>query len=226
MRFVTIGRAVAKKGFDDLLAALARLPGDPDSARDVVQQTFCNAIERLESYRGEAALYTWFCQICRNVIADHFRRKGPGSQRVVLLEDQPNARAILEALAAPAVGGLGIPVACDGHEGAGSVLMQYAAVVLLFGLILAGAVGVLFFLCLILGVTSWTGLCRLLRGETLKLRELEYIQAAHGGNPIALRRCFHIVCHNSFLIKPQQGANNDRDQAIENPFKRGTFITI
>jgi peptide/nickel transport system permease protein len=36
----------------------------------------------------------------------------------------------------------------------------------------------LLFLCLILGVTSWTGLCRLLRGETLKLRELEYIQAA------------------------------------------------
>ena len=33
-------------------------------------------------------------------------------------------------------------------------------------------------LCFILGLTSWTGLCRLLRGETLKLRELEYIQAA------------------------------------------------
>ncbi len=33
-------------------------------------------------------------------------------------------------------------------------------------------------LCMILGVTSWTGLCRLLRGETLKLREQEYIQAA------------------------------------------------
>ncbi len=36
----------------------------------------------------------------------------------------------------------------------------------------------LLLLCLILGVTSWTGLCRLLRGEALKLRELEYIQAA------------------------------------------------
>lgn len=36
----------------------------------------------------------------------------------------------------------------------------------------------LFNLCLILGLQSWTGLCRLLRGETLKLRELEYIQAA------------------------------------------------
>jgi peptide/nickel transport system permease protein len=33
-------------------------------------------------------------------------------------------------------------------------------------------------LCLILGMTSWTGVARLLRGETLKLRELEYVQAA------------------------------------------------
>jgi peptide/nickel transport system permease protein len=33
-------------------------------------------------------------------------------------------------------------------------------------------------LCFILGLTSWTGLARLLRGETLKLRELEYVQAA------------------------------------------------
>jgi peptide/nickel transport system permease protein len=36
----------------------------------------------------------------------------------------------------------------------------------------------LLFLCIILGITSWTGLCRLLRGESLKLREVEYIQAA------------------------------------------------
>ena len=36
----------------------------------------------------------------------------------------------------------------------------------------------LLFLCLILGVTNWTGLCRLLRAETLKLREMEYVQAA------------------------------------------------
>lgn len=36
----------------------------------------------------------------------------------------------------------------------------------------------LFWLCLILGITSWTDLCRLVRGETLKLRELEYVEAA------------------------------------------------
>lgn len=33
-------------------------------------------------------------------------------------------------------------------------------------------------LCLILGLTGWAALCRLLRAETLKLRELEYVQAA------------------------------------------------
>lgn len=45
----------------------------------------------------------------------------------------------------------------------------------------------LLFLCLILGVTSWTGLCRLLRGEALKLRELEYIQAAQAFGVSSLR---------------------------------------
>ena len=45
----------------------------------------------------------------------------------------------------------------------------------------------LVFLCLILGVTSWTGLCRLLRGETLKLREMEYIQAAQAFGVSSLR---------------------------------------
>jgi peptide/nickel transport system permease protein len=45
----------------------------------------------------------------------------------------------------------------------------------------------LVFLCLILGMTSWTGLCRLLRGETLKLREMEYIQAAQSFGVSSLR---------------------------------------
>jgi peptide/nickel transport system permease protein len=37
----------------------------------------------------------------------------------------------------------------------------------------------LLMLCVILGALGWTGLARLLRGEALKLAELEYIQAAH-----------------------------------------------
>ena len=49
----------------------------------------------------------------------------------------------------------------------------------LFDTVLARADMRLLFLCMILGITSWTGLARLLRGEALKLREMEYIQAAH-----------------------------------------------
>ena len=79
---------------------LARVGNDPDTARDIVQQTFCNAIGRLDSYRGEAALYTWFCQICRNVLTDYYRSKGR-AEGVTLLEDRPDARAILESLTAP-----------------------------------------------------------------------------------------------------------------------------
>ena len=36
----------------------------------------------------------------------------------------------------------------------------------------------LFLLCLILGLTGWATLCRLLRAETLKIAELDYVQAA------------------------------------------------
>lgn len=48
----------------------------------------------------------------------------------------------------------------------------------LFSDVISRADARLLFLCIILGVTSWTGLCRLLRGETLKLREVDYIEAA------------------------------------------------
>lgn len=81
---------------------LARLDGDHDATCDVVQQTFCKGIERLDSYRGEAALYTWFCQICRHALVDYCRASRRETRRTVRLEDEPNLRAVLEALAAPA----------------------------------------------------------------------------------------------------------------------------
>src|SRR5450756_1189869 len=57
----------------------------------------------------------------------------------------------------------------------------------------------LLFLCIILGLTNWTGVARLLRGEALKLRELEYIQAARafgvGHEHIILRHLLPNVMH-------------------------------
>jgi len=46
----------------------------------------------------------------------------------------------------------------------------------------------LLFLILILGMTSWTGLCRLLRAETLKISQIEYVTAAKafGLNPFMI----------------------------------------
>ncbi|VEG89876.1 ABC transporter permease [Legionella spiritensis] len=45
----------------------------------------------------------------------------------------------------------------------------------------------LFALCMILGVTSWTSLCRLLRAEALKLREIDYVLAARALGSSAFR---------------------------------------
>jgi peptide/nickel transport system permease protein len=59
----------------------------------------------------------------------------------------------------------------------------------------------IFLLCVILGVTGWAGLCRLLRAETLKLRELEYVQAAvaFGASPWRIMRR-HILPNVMHLV--------------------------
>ena len=80
--------------------ALARLNGNHDAATEVVQAAFCKAIERLDTYRGEASLYSWLYRICSNALVDYCRRNRRSAE--LLLEDGEQARAILESLAAPA----------------------------------------------------------------------------------------------------------------------------
>ena len=62
----------------------------------------------------------------------------------------------------------------------------------------------LFLLCTVLGLTGWAGLCRLLRGETLKLRELDYVQAASAFGVshwrIMLRHIFPNVAHLMLIV--------------------------
>jgi len=81
--------------------ALPRVGGNPDAAKDVVQSTLIKAMRKLADYRGEAALFTWVCQICRHQIADHVRSERRYSNKVVLLEDSEEVRAALESLEAP-----------------------------------------------------------------------------------------------------------------------------
>lgn len=55
-------------------------------------------------------------------------------------------------------------------------------------------------LCLILGLTSWTGLCRLLRAETLKVREMDYVLAARALGSSTSRILFKHILPNVFHL--------------------------
>lgn len=55
-------------------------------------------------------------------------------------------------------------------------------------------------LCVIIGAISWTTLCRLLRAETLKLRELDYVQAARCFGVSDLRIMLRHILPNAFHI--------------------------
>ncbi|MGB5102898.1 MAG: RNA polymerase sigma factor [Steroidobacteraceae bacterium] len=82
--------------------ALPRLDRNEDTAKDVVQATLIKAMRKLGDFRGEAALFTWLCQICRREIADHVRSQRRRSEKVVLIEDSAEVRAALESIEAPA----------------------------------------------------------------------------------------------------------------------------
>ena len=55
-------------------------------------------------------------------------------------------------------------------------------------------------LCVILGVTSWTNLCRVLRAETMKLREMDYLLACKVVGGSWVRSIFHHVVPNIMHI--------------------------
>ncbi len=47
----------------------------PPLAEELVQETAAQALASQESFRNEAALFTWLCAIARRKVADHFRRE-------------------------------------------------------------------------------------------------------------------------------------------------------
>ena len=81
--------------------ALPRLNRNHDATKDVVQSTLIKAMRALGTWRGEAALFTWLCQICRREIADQVRAQRRYSDKVVPIEDSAEVRAALESIEAP-----------------------------------------------------------------------------------------------------------------------------
>ncbi len=84
--------------------ALTRLDFDETLAQEVVQATMLKAIEKLDTYRGEAALFSWLCSVCRREISAYFRRRQRSPVEVELIENTPEIRAVLDGLAAGATG--------------------------------------------------------------------------------------------------------------------------
>lgn len=78
--------------------ALARVNGDRELARDLAQAAICKGIERLDTYRGEAPLFSWLCAICRFELTAHRRRLGRRPHEVELPEDDLVARGSLDSL--------------------------------------------------------------------------------------------------------------------------------
>jgi RNA polymerase sigma-70 factor (ECF subfamily) len=66
--------------------AWKRLDHDRDLTQEIVQSTVCKVIEKLDSYRAEARLFTWLCACCCNEIAAHYRRLGRRPKEVELDE--------------------------------------------------------------------------------------------------------------------------------------------
>ena len=77
--------------------ATARMENDDQElVRDIVQATMTNAVRGMDSYRGDAAMFTWLCQICRNEIAGYFRKLSRSVPEVPA--DDEAIRPVLEAL--------------------------------------------------------------------------------------------------------------------------------
>ncbi|MEE8581365.1 MAG: ABC transporter permease [Myxococcota bacterium] len=76
-----------------------------------------------------------------------------------------------------------------------SIIASIPGLLLLIALIMAMGRGTVT-VCIALGVISWVGFCRLSRGETFKLRELEFVEAARALGVSELRIVLHHILPN------------------------------
>ena len=81
-----------------------------------------------------------------------------------------------------------------------STLASIPWVLLVIAFVLAFGQGLLQ-ICLVLGLTSWVGLCRIVRGEAMKLREMDYVHAARATGASSFRIQFtHLLPNVMHLV--------------------------
>ena len=101
-RVLAKDRKAFEEFFETYFARLYRFclgrMSDPASCEDVVQEALFKALRNLATYRGEASLFTWLCQICRNEMSNWYQKHGRKDEVSVSLDDDPSIRAALESL--------------------------------------------------------------------------------------------------------------------------------
>lgn len=78
--------------------ALARLNHDTALAEETAQVVLCQAISKLDTYRGEAPLFTWLCTFCRYELSRQRKAAARAQGDRPVREDDPAVQAALESL--------------------------------------------------------------------------------------------------------------------------------
>lgn len=94
-------RVLIERHQDRVYNLLVRLVGQPETARDLGQETFLKAYLSLDQYKSEFKFTNWVLKIAQNLAFSHLRRAGVSRERLTL--DGPDA-AGPEAIPDPSPG--------------------------------------------------------------------------------------------------------------------------
>ncbi len=78
---------------------MSRVKQDIDLSDEFAQQTMCKALDKMNTYRGEASLFTWMCQISRSIIYAYFLKENRRNTILTPLADTAEIRDILDNIA-------------------------------------------------------------------------------------------------------------------------------
>lgn len=84
---VTAFEALYRAHVGRIHALCLRMTGDRVSAEDLTQEAFIRAWQRLDSFRGDSAFYSWLYRLAVNVVLGDFRVKKRLAERVTSSED-------------------------------------------------------------------------------------------------------------------------------------------
>jgi len=79
--------------------ALFRVESDAGAAEEITQAALCAAMLKIESYRGEAPLFSWLCTFCRHEISAYYTRMQRSPASLDIADDEA-VQAVLDSLQA------------------------------------------------------------------------------------------------------------------------------